>query len=65
MSVTSFENRVLDLCSRAVNTEDDEEVRQLAAELRHILHERIEQLRRKLTVTSIAAGFAPDRSEKS
>jgi hypothetical protein len=47
-----------------VNAEDDEEVRRLAAELRQILHERIERLRRKLTVTSIAAGFAPDRFKK-
>jgi hypothetical protein len=65
MSVTSFESRVLDLCSRAVNAEDDEEVQRLAAELRQILHERIEQLRRKLTVTTVVSGlFAPDRSDK-
>jgi len=44
MSITPFENRVIELCSRAVSAEDDEEVRRLAEELRQILHERIEQL---------------------
>jgi hypothetical protein len=48
---------VIELCSRAVNAEDDEEVRQLAQELRQILHERIEQLRSRLAFTSI-----PERS---
>jgi hypothetical protein len=57
MSVISFETRVIELCSRAVNAEDDEEVRQLAQELRQILHERIEQLRSRLAFTSI-----PERS---
>ena len=28
MNITSFENRVIDLCSRAVKAEDDEEVQQ-------------------------------------
>jgi biopolymer transport protein ExbB/TolQ len=64
MNVTSFENRVIELCSRAVKAEDDEEVRRLAAELRQILHERIEQLRRRLAFTSIASALAPDRSER-
>jgi hypothetical protein len=53
MNVTSFENRVIELCSRAVSAEDDEEVRRLAEELRQILHERIEQLRSRLTFTSM------------
>ena len=66
MIVTSFETRVTDLCSRAVNAEDDEEVRRLAGELRQILHERIEQLRRKLVVSSIVSGlFGPEPSEKT
>jgi hypothetical protein len=65
MIVTSFETRVTDLCSRAVTAEDDEEVRRLSGELRQILHERIEQLRRKLVVSSIVSGlFGPERSEK-
>ena len=44
MSGISFENRVIELHSRTVSAEDDEEVRRLAEELRQILHERIEQL---------------------
>jgi hypothetical protein len=64
MNVTSFENRVIELCSRAVSAEDDEEVRELAEELRQILHERIEQLRSRLVFTSIAAGLASDRFER-
>lgn len=64
MSVTSFENRVIDLCSRAVKAEDDEEVRRLAAELRQILHERIEQLRRRLVFTAITSAVRPDESEE-
>jgi hypothetical protein len=64
MSVASFENRVLGLCSRAVSAEDDEEVRQLAEELRQILHERIEQLRSRLVFTSIASTLAADRFER-
>jgi hypothetical protein len=63
MNVTLFENRVHELCSRAVNAEDDEEVRRLAAELRQILHERIEQLRKRLTFTSIASALSSDQSE--
>jgi hypothetical protein len=65
MSATSFENRVIELCSRAVKAEDDEEVRQLAEELRQILHERVEQLRSRLGVsTSIVSALAPNRFEK-
>ncbi|SRR6266852_305453 len=51
MSGTSFEDRVMDLCSRTVAAEDDKEIQQLAAELRQILHERIEQLRSRLVLT--------------
>lgn len=65
MNITTFENRVIDLCSRAVNAEDDEEVQQLAAELRQMLHERIEQLRRRLIFTSIASALASDRSKET
>jgi len=64
MSEISFENRVIELRSRAVSAEDDEEVRQLAEELRQILHERIEQLRSRLVSTSIASALASDRFEK-
>jgi hypothetical protein len=64
MSITPFENRAFELCSRAVSAEDDEEVRQLAEELRQILHERIEQLRSRLVFTSIASALASDRLEK-
>ena len=52
----------MDLCSRAVSAEDDEEVRRLVAELRQILHERIEQLRSKLVFTSMASALASKRS---
>jgi hypothetical protein len=62
MSVTSQENRVMDLCLRAVSAEDDEEVRRLATELRQILHERIEQLRSRLVFTSMAAALSSQRS---
>jgi len=65
MSVASFENRVIELCSRAVNTEDDEEVRRLAAELRQILHERIEELRRRLAFTAIASALSSDRFQEN
>ncbi|MGA7513674.1 MAG: hypothetical protein WBW46_12320 [Candidatus Sulfotelmatobacter sp.] len=65
MNITTFENRVIDLCSRAVNAEDDEEVQQLAAELRQMLHERIEQLRRRLIFASIASALASDRSKET
>jgi len=51
MSGTSFEDQVMDLCSRTVAAEDDKEIQQLAAELRQILHERIEQLRSRLVLT--------------
>ena len=64
MSVTSFENRVIELCSLAVSAEDDEEVRQLAEELRQILHERIEELRSRLMFTSIASVLVSDRFER-
>ena len=64
MSVTSFENRVIELCSLTVSAEDDEEVRQLAEELRQILHERIEELRGRLMLTSIASVLVSDRFER-
>lgn len=64
MSVTSLENRVMDLCSRAVSAEDDEEVQRLVAELRQILHESIEQLRSRLVFTSIASALAFRRSRE-
>jgi len=51
MSDTSFEDRVMDLCSRTVAAEDDKEIQQLATELRQILHERIEELRSRLVLT--------------
>jgi hypothetical protein len=54
----------MDLCSRAVSAEDDEEVQQLVAELRQILHERIEQLRSRLVFTSIASALALHRSRE-
>jgi hypothetical protein len=65
MIVTSFENRVIQLCSRAVSAEDDEEVRRLAEELRLILHERIEQLRSRLVLTSIASVLPSDPPERT
>jgi hypothetical protein len=52
MKRTWFENRVMDLCCRAVKAEDDAEVQRLVAELRQVLHERIQQLRSKLVVMS-------------
>jgi hypothetical protein len=64
MSVTSFENRVIELCSRAVSAEDDEEARQLAEELRQTLHERIEEVRSSLVFTSIASVLVSDRFER-
>jgi hypothetical protein len=64
MSVTLFENRVIELCSRAVSAEDDEEVRQLAEELRQILHERIEEVRSRLVFTPIASVLVSDRFER-
>jgi hypothetical protein len=65
MSEISFENRVIELRSRAVSAEDDEEVRRLAEELRRILHERIEQLRSRLVLTALASALALDRSNRS
>ena len=65
MSEISFENRVIELRSRTVSAEDDEEVRRLAEELRQILHERIEQLRSRLAHTAIASALASDRSKRS
>jgi len=65
MSETSFENRVIELRTRAVRAEDDEEVRRLAEELRQILHERIEQLRSRLALTALASALASDRSERT
>ena len=64
MSEISFENRVIELRSRAVSAEDDEEVRRLAEELRRILHERIEQLRSRLVLTALATTLASDRSKR-
>jgi hypothetical protein len=64
MSEISFENRVIELRSRAVSAEDDEEVRRLAEELRRILHERIEQLRSRLVLTALASALASDRSNR-
>ena len=64
MSVASFENRVIELCSRTVSAENDEEARQLAEELRQILHERIEEVRSSLAVTSIASVLVSDRFER-
>ena len=64
MSEISFENRVIEVRSRAVSAEDDEEVRRLAEELRRILHERIEQLRSKLVLTALATTLASDRSKR-
>jgi hypothetical protein len=58
MRVASFEDRVMDLCSRAVNAEDDKEVQQLVAELRELLHERIEQLRNSLAFTAMVSTLA-------
>ena len=51
MGSTSFEDRVMDLCSRTVAAEDDKEIQQLATELRQILHQRIEELRSSLVLT--------------
>lgn len=62
MSEISFENRVIELRSRAVSAEDDEEVHRLAEELRQMLHERIEQLRSRLVLTALASALASDRS---
>jgi hypothetical protein len=64
MSEISFENRVIELRSRAVSAEDDEEVHRLAEELRQILHERIEQLRSRLVLTALASALASDRSNR-
>jgi hypothetical protein len=58
MHIASFENRVMDLCSRAVNAQDDKEVQQLIAELRDLLHERIEQLRNRLVFTTVVSTLA-------
>jgi hypothetical protein len=55
---------VIELCSRAVSAEDEEEVRQLAEELRQILHERIEELRSRLVFPPIASVFVSDRFER-
>ena len=64
MSEISFENRVIELRSRAVSAEDDEEVHRLAEELRQMLHERIEQLRSRLVLTALASALASDRSNR-
>jgi hypothetical protein len=64
MSEISFENRVIELRSRAVSAEDDEEVHRLAEELRQMLHERIEQLRSRLVLTALASALASDRSKR-
>jgi hypothetical protein len=41
----------MDLCSRAVTAADDKEVQQLAAELRQVLHEHIEEVRTAIAFT--------------
>jgi biopolymer transport protein ExbB/TolQ len=64
MSEISFENRLIELRSRALSAEDDEEVHRLAEELRQMLHERIEQLRSRLVLTALASALAPDRSKR-
>lgn len=62
MNTTSFEDRVTDLCSRALTSRDDDEVKQLVTELRQVLHERIEELRRRLAFSSGASALTFDRS---
>ena len=45
----------MELCSRAVIAEDDTEVQRIVAELRDLLHERIEQLRQRLIYTTMVS----------
>jgi len=51
----------MELCSRAVIAEDDKEVQRIVAELRDLLHDRIEQLRRRLIFTTMVSILGSDR----
>ena len=51
----------MELCSRAVIAEDHKEVQRIVAELRDLLHERIEQLRQRLIFTTAVAILGSDR----
>jgi len=52
----------MELCSRAVIAEDDKEVQRIVAEVRDLLHERIEELRQRLILTTMVSILASDRS---
>ena len=51
----------MELCSRAVIAEDDKEVQRIVAEVRDLLHERIEQLRQRLIFTTMVSIIGSDR----
>jgi len=50
-----FEERVMDLCARAIAAEDEVQAQSILGELRRLLHRRIEELRNTLAIVSAAA----------
>jgi len=62
-----FEERVMDLCARAIAAEDEVQTQSMLGELRGLLHRRIEELRNTLAIVSAAAAEveAPGRAEDS
>lgn len=50
-----FEERVMDLCARAIAAEDEVQAQSILGELRGLLHRRIEELRNTLAIVSAAA----------
>jgi hypothetical protein len=55
-----FEERVTVLCAQALGTDDDVEVGKILAELRLVLHQRIEQLRNGLLVAYAGPMIRPE-----
>lgn len=65
-----FEDQVTNLCAEALAAHDEKEVRQLLAELRQVVHQRIEHLRSYLQASYRAAARvqtlpAPQRTWQS
>ena len=62
-----FEERVMDLCARAIAAEDEVQAQSILGELRGLLHRRIEELRNTLAIVSAAAAEVetPDQAKNS
>jgi uncharacterized membrane protein YccC len=50
-----FEDQITTLCAQALAAHEEKEVRQILAELRHVVHQRIEHLRSYLQASYRAA----------